>query len=82
MKDNKTELFETMPVGRALLTMAVPCIVSQLITMIYNIADTFFIGLSNDPYKIAAASVVAVLFFMRDVRLTFSWWGNKRSVRR
>ena len=64
MKDNKTELFETMPVGRALLTMAVPCIVSQLITMIYNIADTFFIGLSNDPYKIAAASVVAVLFFM------------------
>ena len=64
MKNDKTALFETMPVGKALLTMAVPTIVSQLITMIYNIADTFFIGMSNDPYKVAAASIVAVLFFM------------------
>ena len=64
MKNDKTELFETMPVGKALLTMAIPTIVSQLITMIYNVADTFFIGLSNDPYKVAAASIVGVLFFM------------------
>lgn len=63
-KNDKIELFERMPVGRALLTMAVPTIVSQLITMIYNLADTFFIGMSNDPYKVAAASVVGVLFFM------------------
>jgi len=64
VKNTKTELFETVPVGKALLTMAVPTIVSQLITMIYNLADTFFIGLSDDPYKIAAASLVGVLFFM------------------
>ena len=63
-KYTKTELFEKMPVGKALMTMAIPTIVSQLITMIYNLADTFFIGMSNDPYKVAAASVVAVLFFM------------------
>ena len=63
-KSDKRELFETMPVGKALLTMAVPTIASQLITMIYNLADTFFIGMSNDPYKVAAASVVGVLFFM------------------
>ncbi|MBE6913794.1 MAG: MATE family efflux transporter [Ruminococcaceae bacterium] len=62
--NDKTALFETMPVGKALLTMAVPTIVSQLITMIYNLADTFFIGLSNDPYKVAAASVVSILFFI------------------
>ena len=64
MKNDKTALFETMPVGKALLTMAIPTIVSQLITMIYNMADTFFIGLSDDPYKVAAASIVGVLFFM------------------
>ena len=64
MKNDKTELFERMPVGKALMTMAIPTIVSQLITMIYNLADTFFIGMSNDPYKVAAASVVGVLFFM------------------
>ena len=64
VKDDKTELFESMPVGKALLTMAIPTIISQLITMVYNLADTFFIGMSNDPYKVAAASVVSVLFFM------------------
>lgn len=64
MKNSKTEIFESMPVGRALFTMAVPTIVSQLITMIYNLADTFFIGMSNDPLKVAAASLVGVLFFM------------------
>lgn len=62
--NDKTALFETMPVGKALLTMAIPTIVSQLITMIYNLADTFFIGLTNDPYKVAAASVVSILFFI------------------
>ena len=61
---DKTALFETMPVGKALLTMAVPTVVSQLITMIYNLADTFFIGMTNDPYKVAAASVVSILFFI------------------
>lgn len=64
MKNNKTALFETMPVGKALLTMAIPTIVSQLITMIYNLADTFFIGMSNDPYKVAAAGLVGILFFI------------------
>ena len=62
--DDKTALFETMPVGKALLTMAIPTLVSQLITMIYNLADTFFIGMTNDPYKVAAASVVSILFFI------------------
>ena len=64
MQNNKTELFEHMPVGKALLTMAIPTIISQMITMVYNIADTLFIGMTNDPYKVAAASLVSVLFFM------------------
>lgn len=61
---DKTALFESMPILKALLTMAIPTIVSQLITMIYNLADTFFIGMTNDPYKVAAASVVSILFFI------------------
>ena len=44
VKNDKTERFETMPVGRALLTMAISTIVSQLITMIYNLTDRFFMG--------------------------------------
>lgn len=63
MEDNK-ELFETMPVARALTKMAIPTIISQLITMIYNLADTYFIGRTNNPYMVAAASLSYVLFFI------------------
>ena len=41
--ERKTALFETVPVPKALLTMAVPTILSQLIPLIYNVADTWFI---------------------------------------
>lgn len=63
MKSNQM-LFETMPVSRSLAKLAVPTIISQLIVMIYNLADTFFIGQTNDPYKVAATSMAYVLFFM------------------
>lgn len=63
MDDNK-ELFETMPVAKALTKMAIPTIISQLITMIYNLADTYFIGRTNNPYMVAAASLSYVLFFI------------------
>lgn len=53
-----------MPMPKALATLAIPTIISQLITMIYNLADTFFIGQTNDPYKVAAASLAFVLFFV------------------
>ena len=58
--DSKKDLFETMPVPRALATLAIPTIISQLITMIYNLADTYFIGMTDDPYKVAAASVTYI----------------------
>ena len=62
METNR-ELFEKTPVPKALATLAVPTIISQLITMIYNLADTFFIGMTDDPYKVAASSVAFVLIF-------------------
>ncbi|MBR4288593.1 MAG: MATE family efflux transporter [Clostridia bacterium] len=62
--DKKKELFETIPVFKALMTLAVPTIISQIISMIYNLADTFFIGKTNDPYKVAASTLAFVLFFV------------------
>lgn len=62
--DNKRELFEKTPVPKALATLAIPTIISQLITMIYNLADTFFIGLANNASQTAASSVCFTLVFM------------------
>ena len=57
------EIFETMPVPKALLKLALPTIASQIITMVYNLSDTFFIGLTEDPYKVAASSLSFSMFF-------------------
>lgn len=63
-KQSKTELFETTPVFRALTVMAVPTIISQLIVLIYNLADTWFIGQTDEPYMVAAAALVSTVFLM------------------
>ena len=60
----KKALFETTAIPKALLTMAIPTIVSQLITLIYNMADTWFIGRTNNPYMVAASSLVLTVFLM------------------
>ena len=62
--NSKRELFERTPVPKALATLAIPTIISQLISMIYNLADTFYIGLANDPSQTAASSISFTLVFM------------------
>ena len=58
------ELFETKPISYSLAKMAIPTIVSQLITLIYNIADTWFIGQTHNPYMVSASSIVLTIFLM------------------
>ena len=79
---NKTELFERTPVPKALATMALPTIVSQLITLIYNIADTWFIGRVNNPYMVAASSLCLTVFLMTAAISTlFGTGGGSHVVR-
>ena len=61
---DKTQIFENMSIPAALAKMAIPTIVSQLITLIYNIADTWFIGQTDNPYMVAASSLVLTVFLM------------------
>lgn len=60
----ETEIFEQMPIRRAVLTLAVPTVISQLIVMVYNLADTWFIGQTGDPYQVAAVTVAYPLFML------------------
>ena len=55
-------LFEEMPVGRAVATLSIPTIISQVVTMIYNLADTFFIGQIGDPNQLAALSITFPIY--------------------
>ena len=51
-----------MPVAKALRVMAVPTIFSQIIILIYNLADTFFIGKTDNPYMVAGVSLMLPVF--------------------
>ena len=63
-KKDKTEIFETMSVPKALAVMAIPTIISQIITLIYNMADTWFIGMTDNPYMVAASSLVGTVYLL------------------
>ena len=56
------ELFTTMPVGKAVAKLAIPTVVSQIIVILYSLADTFFIGQIGDPNQIAALSITFPIY--------------------
>ena len=57
--DSKIELFEHRPVPKAIATLAIPTILSSLVMVIYNLADTYFVGMLNDSIQNAAVTFVA-----------------------
>lgn len=64
MDNERVTLFSETPVQKAVLTLAVPTVISQLITVVYNMADTFFIGRLNDPLQVAAATIAMPCFML------------------
>ena len=46
------ELFTTMPVRRAVAKLAVPTVISQIVVILYSLADTFFVGQIGDPNQL------------------------------
>ena len=61
MDNSKTELFESMPIPKAVVSLSVPSVISSLVMVIYSLADTFFVGMMNDPVQNAAVTLAAPL---------------------
>lgn len=55
---DKAYLFETMPIPGAVARLSIPVVISALVSIIYNLADTFFVGMLNDPIENAAVTLV------------------------
>ena len=58
----ETRIFEEYPILRAVLTLAIPTVISQIILVIYNMADTFFIGMTGSDAKLTAVTVCMPAF--------------------
>ncbi|MCR5384669.1 MAG: cation transporter [Saccharofermentans sp.] len=50
--------------AKALAIMALPTVGSQMVVLIYNIADTWFIGRTNDPAMIAASNLALTVYLI------------------
>lgn len=62
MSEKKRRLFEEDSVFLVVLKLALPTIISQIILVIYNMADTFFIGLTESDVKLSAVTVCLPAF--------------------
>lgn len=60
----ENELMARMKVSKAVATMAIPSVISSLVTVVYNMADTFFVGQTGDPLQVAAVSLTNPIFIL------------------
>lgn len=64
MEQKSLEVFESMPVPKAVFKNALPAMAAMLMVLVYNLADTFFIGQTHDAFQVAAVSLATPVFLM------------------
>lgn len=64
MENRNQKIFSEMPVKKAVFKMVVPSVVSSLVLVIYNMADTFFVGQTHNAFQVAAVSLTNPVFVM------------------
>lgn len=65
MENKKSmELFSNAPVSQAVLKNALPAMAAMLMVLVYNLADTFFIGQTHDALQVAAVSLTTPVFLI------------------
>ncbi|MBO4819440.1 MAG: hypothetical protein J5528_04800 [Firmicutes bacterium] len=64
-ENNKgTELFQSAPIKEAVLKSSLPAMTAMLMVLVYNLADTFFIGQTHDALMVSAVSLATPVFLM------------------
>lgn len=58
-KTQKEQLFEDYPIPKAVASLAIPTVLSSLVMVLYNLADTYFVGMLNNPVENAGVALAA-----------------------
>ena len=65
MENNKNlEVFSSMPIPKAVMKNALPAMVAMLMVLVYNLADTFFIGQTHNALLVAAVSLATPVYLI------------------
>lgn len=72
-----TTVFEEKNISKAIMRVGLPAMLGQLTTLIYNIADTFFVSLTKEPAMIAAVTLCTpILLIIMSIASIFGMGGN------
>lgn len=72
-----TTVFEEKNISKAIMRVGLPAMLGQLTTLIYNIADTFFVSLTENPSMIAAVTLCTpILLIIMSIASIFGMGGN------
>ncbi len=61
---NQLDAFRSMPIWKAVAKNAIPAMAAMVMVLVYNLADTFFIGQTNNDILVAAVSLATPVFLM------------------
>ena len=76
-KKEMTSVFEEKNLSKAIMRVGLPAMLGQLTTLIYNIADTFFVSLTKEPAMIAAVTLCApILLIIMSIACIFGMGGS------
>lgn len=64
MEQEQMKLFQSGKVSVAVLKNAIPAMIAMLMVLIYNLADTFFIGQTHNDLQVAAVSMCTPVFLL------------------
>lgn len=64
MQGTNIELLERSPVPQAILKLSIPTVLSNIVSLLYNLTDTYFIGLLDDPVQLGAISLAFPVFML------------------
>lgn len=64
MNDKRIDLLAHQPVVKAILKLSIPMIMGMMVQVLYNLVDTYFIGLLGDANQLAAANMALPIFVM------------------
>lgn len=78
---NKHEFLTAAPIPRVIGTMAIPTIISMMVTSFYNIADTYFVSQINTQSTAAVGVIFTVMTIFQAVGFFFGHGsGNYMSI--
>ena len=63
-KESAIESFKTDPISRIVIKNSIPALIAMIMVMVYNLADTFFLGLTHNDLMVTAVSFATPLFMI------------------